>query len=29
VRGEQWWLGVITGPIEVVYREPTQTQHHI
>lgn len=24
VRGEQWWLGVITGAIEVIYQEPSQ-----
>jgi hypothetical protein len=24
VCGEQWWLGVITGDIEVIYEEPSQ-----
>ena len=23
VRGERWWLGVLTGEIEVIYREPS------
>jgi hypothetical protein len=24
VRGEKWWLGVLTGEIEVIYQEPTR-----
>jgi hypothetical protein len=27
VRDQQWWLGVITGTIEVIYREPRVTSH--
>ena len=24
VRGEKWWLGVLTGEIQVIYQEPSQ-----